>query len=1617
MKLRKGIKILLYFLIAIIGILCLFLVSVNLPFSHSYLTKQVNLIFEKARLPIHINSVKTIGTGGLSVRGILIFDPAGDTILYADELKAEIRTFALVKRRVIIPFVKLKNADLKLFRNDTLRNLNIIEAFAPKATSSGSTPEISKKPWEVSIRKVDLSDIKLQMNDKVSGISASLKIDQLLVKTDNMSIVNQVILVQSLDINGMTGSIKMDESMQKSDETVDDSSWSIGLSYLSLNDINFSYDNKLQKSFLDIVIGEASVKTNKTDLSNKTFDIEKVSLSRTSVILCTSQNPADPADSAKKSENPFLWNISGDNIELENVSFASCNYSDSLPLPVVSEFGLANLEMSLSDLKLSNTEAGFDLKKTKFDLSNGFSVKKLKAELNSREGIYHLDVSAETGNSMIILESEIAGNIFDIITKPLEIQKGSVGLKNTSISLKDFLFFKNDLPDTSLIIVLAKDPFTINGNIKILNSVASFSEISFSQAQNFGISVQGQIENLFIPEKSLLNVNFRIPGIKNSWLNEIMKLSGVNEIIPVFKKLSIEGSLSDSFKAPGLSLKLSSDLGNININGAMDIEKDSFSIYSIFDKLQLGTILKTAEFGSFSGSGKISGSGIRKKNIIANALLIADSLRFNNYDYTNLRLDCSIQPPDYSLNLQIDDPSLKWNLDAKMNLNDSVIFAKAGGSFHAKLRNLQLTKDSLDTGGLLNAEFIMRGNEIESKLIISEMKLTTPRDVANISKITALFRSDSLSTDLMAKGDFFNMVIHVRKPVSEMASIIKEYRNYAESFIDPKHINTNSRVSYLSDLNASVNFSFHNSLGILMNDSTLNFSNLNLTIKSNKSEGMLKYIITGKEIKYKQLEIADLNVNLTDSAGIMNLEVAANDGILFSHHLDNLRFKNTSSNWHSESTLSLLDENNKPEYLFEINTDIDSNYVVLTIPSKQLLLNGVRWQMDSPELFTFSRSAKTISPSLKMHTGNSFLHLLTDKNEGLPIYKCELNNVSFASLIRDDLLTGKPVGSISGLFEYGQKGEQMKINTDMQINDVSWSEINFDKIAIKGYFISGKAGTYSFDMITGLDSSEILLKGEKPEIGNRSLIAEFKNLPIKASQPFVSSFLSDMKGTVSGNFNISTINDIESLSGKIDIVNGNLRVNALNSIFKIPEDQILFTGKKMILNNFIVLDSLDNELFVDGSIDFSNKKAIVSDLNIGSSGLQIMNKTEADNSSFFGKIYIDSKLSIKGLLTSPVLRGRILLARGTEIFFAQKENLSLTESEKVITFVSNKPVEEQKIQNNQAGQIYNKTSIESVIEIDPTTRINIDLTKKLYSIGLMIQGGGVLNYNMLVNSQVNLTGKYVINSGKAEMKMIGWPNKEFRITEGGFISWDGRLEDPELKFEAINKVKSSYTNPVDGKERNVDFNVTLRLANRLSELEIVFTISTPDQYLMSIINTMSPEEQTRQAITILLFQKIDLPGISTSSDYMSEQVNQIVASQLNSLTKTSIKGVDISFGLDSHVQATASGGEETKTSLSYEVKKAFLDNRVQVEVSGYLNDYNKSPSSSDVSLNNFSFEYRLDSAATKFLKVYNEHTYEDVFEGEVVRTGIGFTYRKAYPRLGDIWKREKKTGKTNKQGK
>ncbi len=80
--------------------------------------------------------------------------------------------------------------------------------------------------------------------------------------------------------------------------------------------------------------------------------------------------------------------------------------------------------------------------------------------------------------------------------------------------------------------------------------------------------------------------------------------------------------------------------------------------------------------------------------------------------------------------------------------------------------------------------------------------------------------------------------------------------------------------------------------------------------------------------------------------------------------------------------------------------------------------------------------------------------------------------------------------------------------------------------------------------------------------------------------------------------------------------------------------------------NFHVLDSLNNTLDINGYIEIDKEWKVYTNLDIGSSGIQVMNTSGDDQESFYGDIFLDSRLSIKGPVKNPVIKGKLTACQG-----------------------------------------------------------------------------------------------------------------------------------------------------------------------------------------------------------------------------------------------------------------------------------------------------------------------------------------------------------------------------------
>jgi len=1525
----------------------------------------------------------------------------------------------LIRQKVVLQDVDVEQARVELLVNNVSKQLHIAEAFTKGKNPDTKEKKEAKGDWSIFIQKARLSNIHFYMSDSISGIYILQEVGRAEIKDFLLAIAEREFRADALEVENVYGRLTLRAKEPLADKN-EAPPWNFGLLNLSMDHIDFTFDQGKEALWLNLILGEGKIKAKEVDVLKRVLDLKDFTLAKGHVTVVTPFKTDDSLTNPKMDPDNFGWLLKGRNMDFENLglSIKERDFREVDSIPAI--FTLSDLEMKMKGFILDGDQAGAKLNQLSFHLDNGFSMTKLKAEIDSDRELTKLQMDLETGNSQVSLEGRGHSGLLSMIMEPGHIPEAHLDITNSRVSLLDVFPFLNPEPSDPLSGSLSQDPFTINAQIGLLGSKLDVSGLSLSQGNNFKILLEGKLYNFVPVSTASSELLLGISEVDPVWLKELLLLLGMEDASPDLSGLDIAGQISGSLFSPDVSLELQSQAGNLSTSGSVDFVRDSFVLASYTDNLNLGALLDVAELGSFTGSARLSGLKDRSGIFQSNVFLSVDSLGYKDYIYQYIRLEGQNRDGIFDFHLLADDEHAKGDLRFQGILRDKLFRLNTDGNLSAQLDQLHLMDDTLALQTRVEGYIIRQPDNLKSDITLLGTELTNAHEKVEIEQLHASIQADSATTTLRSAGDFFELDMQIAKSIYEFDSLGQAYGNYLATFRDSDPENAASRLMELPEINAKAQVRDHDVLDIILKDTGFHMTILDLSMIHELAENKINYGLKGDAISYKMTDIETVNAEIIDSAGLLNVRMALTNASLFSGPENDWLLDANFAENQGATSLTVKDYKDRLKYEFEIAASLDSGKLDLGVPAKRFIINRQEWDLESSELLSVDLSSYEISPALRMFTDSSSLYLLGAKEGDLPVYTLIMNQVEMESLLREDLFPGRPDASITGSMALRFLSDSARMfESDLHFSDVGYSDLHFDQISLSGKLEFDDSGSYEVDMQASLDSARASFQGKKTSGGERVIQSEISKIPLNTLQPFTSNTLSNLRGLISGRFTASNTAGKEDVSGQLRFDDVQLKVDALNASFRIPDQNLVLEDEKLIFNQFRVLDTLNHELLVDGFLDFQSLDKVSARLDISSSRLQVMSSREvANDAPFYGDVYVDSRFSVNGPIVNPTIRGNIRLARGTEVFYNHTDDLSLSESEQIVNFVSD--AEQKELPATPAispqGSLI-QSSVETTVEIDPRTRFNVGLSKNIYELELQITGGGRLMYNMLNNSQMSLLGRYEIREGGAELKLVGWPDKSFRIAEGGFISWDGRVDNPELNVQALNRVSSSYLNPVDGKQRPVDFDVILQLSGYLADLDVLFTVSASDQYLMSTINALGPEEQMRQAISILLFEAIDLPGISSSSDYMSQQVNQILASQLNQLTSSAFKGVDISFGIDTYNSSSPGNRGQSSTTLSYEVRKSLMNDRAQIEVSGRMQDVNQQPGASNLSLSNITFEYSLDSAATRFLKVYNEHTYEDVFEGEVIKTGIGIKLRRQHRKFSDIWKREKKRKKEKNEGK
>ncbi len=330
-----------------------------------------------------------------------------------------------------------------------------------------------------------------------------------------------------------------------------------------------------------------------------------------------------------------------------------------------------------------------------------------------------------------------------------------------------------------------------------------------------------------------------------------------------------------------------------------------------------------------------------------------------------------------------------------------------------------------------------------------------------------------------------------------------------------------------------------------------------------------------------------------------------------------------------------------------------------------------------------------------------------------------------------------------------------------------------------------------------------------------------------------------------------------------------------------------------------------------------------------------------------------------------------------------------------------------------------------------SVRINIDEFAGDY---LSIRGGGMISYGTDPGGRISLSGRYELVEGTYLLTFYDVLSRQFNIVRGSNIMWAGDLMNPNVDIRAVYNIRTSARElfgsafgvgdmSEQALRQSFPFQVFLEMKGPLSTSQISFKIELPpdqqhvlDGRLQARLNELSQNESelNKQVFALLtigvfipenpLAAGHEGPGISSAA---RSSASRLLTQQLNRLSDQYIRGVDINFDIESFEDVTAAGHRGT-TQLNLEVSKNFFDERLRITVGGNIeleDETRRNTSAGDIA-GDFSIEYMLTPSGTLVLKGFRKKEFDDMFEGQVIETGVALLFKRTYNRLTELFGRK-----------
>lgn len=1139
-------------------------------------------------------------------------------------------------------------------------------------------------------------------------------------------------------------------------------------------------------------------------------------------------------------------------------------------------------------------------------------------------------------------------------------------------------------------------------------SQVGIDAVSVSMPNVFMVNGSGSAGGFQNPDKLQLNVDL-FGRLENARPFASMVPDGIN-----LPPLTLDGNVQANGNDYSAALTATTASGVLALNGELVGHAPDYSLTLTTDSLPIAAFMPDLGVGAVTASVDASGHGFNP--LARGATLDVDAnvslLEFNDYNIRDVNLNADLQDGNLSARLNSGSPAVNLQADLDAHLEgEAVAWQLDGNVNHVDLRALGLSDSimTVSTQLLSDGYASLDFDSICAKIDAHKIALSLGSESYKIDSIAMNARVGA-ETDMMISGKAMQLVFNSEEPMKTTIQRFTESADLASGMIAARNVAVDSLVDELPQFALDFYANQGSPVQQFLKPSGLNFGSVTLNMHKDSVLTASARVLKLASADDSRLDTVAAALTTRSNRLLLDVNVKNRPGTLDA--LASVGLRGMVSGNQGKFFLRQQNLQGSTGYKLGFMATVTDSVIGLQITPFDPVIAYRNWSINEDNYIAFNPSTFHLFANLDAKGGGSRIRLLTSETDSLnsgnevqlkvddirlldwlqinPFAPPIAGNASADMTITysDKSVSGDGTVSLDSLF-YGRK----KVG-DFNLAMGLATDFGGSIYANVGLDVNGKRTFYALGAVNDTTALSPL-----------NMYMRVKEFPLDIANPFLPSSTAQLSGILNGQMNVSGRFDAIKLNGNLSFSQAKVNVGMMGSAFSLDSVDIPVESNIVKFNDFAILGSNNNPLKVSGEVDLRKFEVPRVNLNLAARNMQFVNSKKGRGVDLFGRGFIDLDASVKGSLSFLNVNANLAILPETNLTYQMSDAsvaAGLQPEEGVVRFV-NFADTAQVMATDTVASTSMKMMLSALLDVRQgsqfTVNLSADGTNRAH-----VKGQGILDYAMSpIQPEGRLTGRFTIDDGSFRYSLPVISEKLFTFKRGSYIAFNGDILNPTLGITASDQVRANVTRAGEN-SRLVNFDVILNASGTPERLDVSFDLSTSDDLTVANeLQGMSANQRANQAMNLLLYGVYSGPNSSSGVNLSGNALYGFLASQLNTWAAKSIKGVDLSFGVDQY-GSKVDGANSSAMQYSYKVSKSLFNDRFKIVVGGnYSTDDDAEENFAQNLISDVSFEYMLNSSGSMYVRLFRKTGFESILEGEVTQTGAGFVLRRKIRRIADIF--------------